>query len=436
MRNNNNKLFVNAMIITAIIGLTALMVTMFIGIKFFTEKNELPHEDKVSLPVESPQVEISSTILGVVTQISDEGIKLFDIEKKQTITAKVAKTTKVQDAYNQTIPIASIEQGNIVEIVYEPQKDMLINIRKTTRGWEKSDVNSVNVIQEKNSIRLDQKEYTYGRDTLILDKKGEKTTIENVGDHDKLVFTGVGERIWSIRVMEKQGQVILAKLPTLKGNLEIDTNRIISLEDIKDSVYISPGKHKIVLNMQGYEPIVEDVEVVSGSNVKITAEGAKIAYTDVVLTVAGGVSDYVVDVNNKKYKPREAIKLEQGTYTFKITADGYKPWAMQLDISGSTKTLQAVLTPNSPKPTDGPTQTNQTEGEAANYQISISTDPLDADVYIGGIHKGKTPYKTTLPVGDYKVELKKEGYETYTTSLIIDNSDNQNSYQYVLTPIQ
>lgn len=434
MRSNNNKLFVKTMIITATIGLTVLMATMFVGIKFFTEKNVLPHEDKVSLPVESPQVEISSTILGSVKKISEEKIELFDIEKKQVISTKINKVTKVEDAYSQAIPITEINQGDIVEVIYEPQKDLLISISKTNRGWEKKDVNKIKVSLEKDIISIGKHEYTYGKDTLILNEKGQEITPEVLGEYDKLRLTGVDSRIWSIKVIEKQGQVILGKLPTLKGTLEIDTNRIIRLEEIKDPIGISPGSHKIVLNMEGYQPITKNIEVTPGSDIKITGDGAEIAYTNLSVTVSG-TADYDVEVNGKIYKPREIIKLEQGVYTVKITADGFKPWAMQLDVEGDTKSIHAVLTSNTPT-TQEPVPSEEPKGDPASYQINISTDPAGAEVYIGGIYKGTTPYKTTLPVGDYSVELKKQGYEAYTTSLIIDNSDNQNSYQYVLTPIQ
>ena len=49
--------------------------------------------------------------------------------------------------------------------------------------------------------------------------------------------------------------------------------------------------------------------------------------------------------------------------------------------------------------------------------VSINTIPLGADVYLDGVHKGKTPTDLKLEEGkEYKLELKEEehGYETET----------------------
>lgn len=57
---------------------------------------------------------------------------------------------------------------------------------------------------------------------------------------------------------------------------------------------------------------------------------------------------------------------------------------------------------------------------ACKTTTTINSDPPGADVYINGIHYGKTP--TTIQVtnttfGDYRITLKKEGYKTYEAIL-------------------
>ena len=157
---------------------------------------------------------------------------------------------------------------------------------------------------------------------------------------------------------------------------------------------------------------------------------------------------YNIKIDNTTYAKGDQISIPQGTYTVTITAENYKPWTKTITFAKENYTIKATLQSNKAEDATSPgtstdsgtsstpskEETNNTEATSETKTIDIATDPSGAKVYINGVNKGTTPYKVTLPIGSYSVLLEKDGYEVYSTSIILDGSDDQTGFLYVLTP--
>lgn len=222
-----NKLFVKSMIITAIIGLTTLMIFMFIGIKHFTQQKVDAATQVVEIiPVQKQSVPFNSVILGVVNELSNDQIGVFDIEKKQYVTTAIKKSTQVEDERGKAIPLAEINVGEIVEISYEPAEDNLVSIAKAGQAWKKTDLRNVEIDRAASEVKLGSNIYEYTGNTLILDRNGNKLdNIHLVNTYDVLELAGVGTDVYSIKVLSTQGAIQFDGLPEVSGRIEIDINR-------------------------------------------------------------------------------------------------------------------------------------------------------------------------------------------------------------------
>lgn len=222
-----NKLFVKSMIITAIIGLTTLMIFMFIGIKHFTQQKVDAATQVVEIiPVQKQSVPFNSVILGVVNELSNDQIGVFDIEKKQYVTTAIKKSTQVEDERGKAIPLAEINVGEIVEISYEPTEDNLVSIAKAGQAWKKTDLRNVEIDRAASEVKLGSNIYEYTGNTLILDRNGNKLdNIHLVNTYDVLELAGVGIDVYSIKVLSTQGAIQFDGLPEVSGRIEIDINR-------------------------------------------------------------------------------------------------------------------------------------------------------------------------------------------------------------------
>lgn len=439
------------MIITAVVGLVVLMTVMLLGVKYFIGQdsgmttmgeNSIKQEEKV------PEVEYTATILAVVTDITEDEIKAIDTESRQELTKPIDRTTKIADAYNRTIPLTSIKKGDIVEIVHQENNDRIISINKSSEAWIKSNVSGVKVNRSAGELELFGSVYTYDRDIMILHDGQEDAKIEHITPYDIVTVQGIKDRVFSIRVEKAAGSISVTDIPSRQGRLEIDINTMIPLSELVEPINVVAGKHKIVVSIKGYENIVEEIEVAPGETYKLSLDLAKRSYTNVKVAINNlDVEAYNIKIDDKIYAKGEQISIPQGTYSVTITAENYKPWTKTVTFAKENYTLKATLQSDKVEETTTPStspntgtsstpskeETNNTEATGETKTIDIATDPSGAKVYINGINRGTTPYKVTLPMGSYSVLLEKDGYEVYSTSIILDGSDDQTGFLYVLT---
>lgn len=456
------------MIITSIIGFSVLMVTMFAGIKYFVDKNGTSMNIKqVSAPaaLQEPKVEYSSNFIALVRSVTDDELIAFDIEKNQEMNKKITVTTKVSDGYGGAIPLSSIEPGDIVEVIFQEEGQKVLSINKTSKSWIKSDISGVTVNAAAEKAVIGRKTYKLAKDAMLFRENGMSLGADFIGEYDVLKIQGIEDTVWSIKMQKSASSIELTDVPSGEGRLEINRTRMIPLEEVAGPISVVSGRHKIVVNIEGYKPFVQEINLMPEERLTISLKEMKEAFTELKLAVASGDAAYSVQVGDKSFIKGQKIVVRQGKYEVTIKAEGYKEWKQNLELNADTYDLNVVLQKeaeekepsasdglnapdsttvntspavpvnNNPDNTAGNSSSNNT-GNAGNgsYTVNISTDPSGAYVYIGGIYKGETPFKATLPVGDYAVSLEKDGYKTYNTTVIVGSGSNQNSFLYVLTP--
>lgn len=461
----SNKSFVIGMIATAVAGAIVLMITMFIGIKHYMGQDARDTIQESSLKKEEPleNVEYTTTILAVVTDITEEAISAIDLDNSVEFIKTIDLTTKFADAYGRTIPVSSIGKGDVVEVVYEENRERIISINKSSKAWTKEKVNGVKVSKEGQEVKLFDRTYTYDKNIIVLDAEEKEAKIEDISAYDSVTVKGIDEKIFSIKVEKASGSIKVMNIPDRNGRLELDINKMIPLSELTMPIEVTAGKHKVVVSIKGYNDIVEEIDVAPGEVYELSLDCVDRAYTNVNIVIANAdVEDYTININNKTYAKGEKISLPQDVYTFKVTAKDYKTWTKKVALTKPNQTIKVVLQSDKPQESEGSNgdtnlaNENQNNGGASNTQnsstsgtageenniaatgetktIEIATDPSGAKVYINGINKGTTPYKATLTMGSYSILLEKEGYEVYSTSIILDGSDDQTGFLYVLTP--
>ena len=57
--------------------------------------------------------------------------------------------------------------------------------------------------------------------------------------------------------------------------------------------------------------------------------------------------------------------------------------------------------------------------------LGVASEPADADVWVNGRKMGVTPYRTQLPIGDYTLEVEKQGYKKEKYSFALKDNDTK-----------
>jgi hypothetical protein len=100
------------------------------------------------------------------------------------------------------------------------------------------------------------------------------------------------------------------------------------------------------------------------------------------------------------------IDLDVGNHIVTAYRDGYRTETRQFIVeSGRTTEVRIDL-----------------QKFVSNYQLSLTTNPSAADIYIDNRYMGRSPLTVTLEEGTKNLRVEKAGYETYTETFVLNRS--------------
>lgn len=152
---------------------------------------------------------------------------------------------------------------------------------------------------------------------------------------------------------------------------------------------LASGKHKVTLLHDYYKATTVEAIVYDNKTTPVTID-MKPVFSNITVKAPHNLGIYV----NGDYKDKSEWtgKLKEGIYTIETKSLKYHCQKQEIEVvSGIDKTYTLKALPKF-------------------GVLDIDSDPFDADIYLNGVHKGKTPNTiSNLLVGDYTLELKKSG---------------------------
>lgn len=439
IKKSSEKQFIKTMIITGVIGLSIMMITMLYVIKIFgSKKVNTPPKELLTETITPKSVPVSTTINGVVHGTLQEGknIKIWDIKQEEYINIVIANETEIKDSYGKPMTAREIQVGEIMEVTYDIDTKIAVTIRKNTIAWTKTGVNGAEINHTNETITIGNEIYSYTSNLIVNNEEMETIKINTIGEHDTLTLKGMDKTVWSITITQSPGYIKVFNSPVEEGSIEIDNNRIYSLEEINESIPLPAGEHKVVIKLRGYEPIVENVNITKDAVYNIDLKDAKQTISNLSINVVNTAKEYTAQIDNKRYKKGEIIKLPSGEYTLRITAKDFETFEQKVNLESGDQLIDVILQPKNDSPENKKDNDKKDETEKPKQnktvQIIIETEPEGAQVYINGVHKGITPTLTGLKAGEYSVSIEKSGYSSLNTIIVVDDSNAQRAFLYTL----
>jgi len=184
----------------------------------------------------------------------------------------------------------------------------------------------------------------------------------------------------------------------MKGNTPITLNNLI------------PGTHQIQIKQTGYETFTQQIQINSGEHKILNANLTKINPLGTVnINTYPKTANVVIDGN---YFPNNngqvQVQLNAGVHSLTVSSPGYQTQSMQFTLSaGDFKQITVQL-------------------EESMAEVNLYSNPESADVYIDGNYTGYTTGRTfRLYPGSYSITLKKEGFQDWSTTAVLNSGKNQ-----------
>lgn len=431
----NNKQFVRNIIITSVIGFGTLMIVLFVVLQTYLGKHEEQKyiEEQIENRVSSSMIELSESKIILIEEITQSKIVGYDIKDKSMLSKSISDTARVNDAYGNVLPITQIKRGDIVEVDYQNEKDSIVAISKSVDVQSFKRINGVTIDKTTGQFNIGGTNYAYTDETMILNADGSISDIGKIGPFDIVSIQELDGTVWSVTINEASASLNMVDLPIQNGQIEIDNSRLIQFKDITEPIKLIPGEHKIVIKMDGYVTISEKLSVGAGQVYEMSLENAEIAYTTIQPRIGAKITSYTIKIGDKSYGPGDEIKLQQGAYQVEVIAEGYEKWVRQVTLSKDVYTLSVALIPIEEESSEeNSNDTNTNEALNNSRTIVLNTSPPGAKVYINGAYSGETPYTVTLNNGSYNILFEKTGYMVYSTTILLDSSNDQSAFLYML----
>jgi hypothetical protein len=171
---------------------------------------------------------------------------------------------------------------------------------------------------------------------------------------------------------------------------------------------VTTGWHNVQVSKSGYQVYSTSIEVKPGGTSNVYASLIPLVqYGSISVSSTPVGASLYVDTIYEGLTNQIVGSLATGSHTVLLKKSGYKDFTQVVLVNNAqTTSVSMALTPLS-SPTTG--------------DLDVSSTPYGASVYLNGAYQGETRssgplYITSLVPGTYTVDLKKSGYQDYTTT--------------------
>lgn len=268
--------FVIYLIMGVVVGLFLLMVASFFALKSFYQEHTLLVEDQETQKnLVRSTVEMSETAHVLIYGLTVEEIRGYDIKKHQLVNRKLSGDVIVRDVYGNVIPITEIKVGDIVKVEIDSNNARIFSISRSANVEALDRVNGIQIDREAQTISTNDSIYKYTDQTIVLKSNGVRATIDQVSAYDIVTLKAYNNIVWSLVIEEAAGGIKIGPLPVDKGCIHIDSSRTITLEEANQIIKVTPGKHELMIELEGYKKMIKDIKILSGEVYEVSLDTLK-----------------------------------------------------------------------------------------------------------------------------------------------------------------
>lgn len=346
-------------------------------------------------------------------------ITLLSIEAAKRYTLNVTGTSTLYDKHGAAVSLDQMNPGDIVEVTFLKEIKRLNSMQLCSEAWENDLVSRYEIDWKRNTITIGKDIYQFSEDTLFL-SQGKEIEQMDLNAVDVLGFQGIGSNVLSVVVEKGHGYLRLENdTKFIGGFIEVGQSLITKIKE--DMLLTVPeGTYQVLFSTDGGEgsksvTIARNQEVVLDIG-DLEVEEAK--FGTVIFTISPSTATLYIDGN--KVDTSVPISLEYGIHQLIARADGYNTITNYLKVGQVTTGIDIEL---------DKMDTEKEEKITAKYKVYIDA-PEDVEVYLDGNYVGVSPVSFAKEAGTHNLTLRKEGYETRSYTIVVDDEEKDVSFSF------
>jgi formylglycine-generating enzyme required for sulfatase activity len=161
------------------------------------------------------------------------------------------------------------------------------------------------------------------------------------------------------------------------------------------------GSRRIELGLAGYKPTSRSLVVVAGEAQKLPLVRLAPSDGNLLLSSEPAGAAVTVDGRWRGETPLDVFLAPGRAHTVQVSKVGYAPETLELELgAGESRQLAVTL-------------------GALLGELAVEVRPADAELYVDGTHRGRASQRLELPASEHAVEIRREGFETWSGRVTI-----------------
>lgn len=420
----------------------------------------------------TPGIYDSEDTAVVIKKDTEAGtVQLQNIATARRYTLSYSGVTKLYDRYDEAISMNQLEEGSIVTARFYKEDKSLSYAKAYADGIYYRDLQNYSIDLNHGTLRAGGELYNISSHVVVI-SDGRESDLMSINEMDVLSVWGFQNMIYGIRVERGHGYLRLQnETYFLNGWIDVGDRVIKPVKE--DMLLIVPeGTFKVTVSHRGSSATQE---ITFARNEEMAWDLGDVEITvpqtgSVIFTLTPLNAEVVID--GKKVDVSRPVVLEYGLHKMRITAEGYDTIAQYIKVGEPSASIAIELEPNeeaaqtnaSRSGTSDSSDKKNTEKDdededddeeetvrkpsvrededddddddtvsvvSANTKYKVYIDaPEGVEAYLDGSYIGITPVHFSKAPGNHVITLRKDGYQTRSYTLQIDDEEKDVNYSF------
>lgn len=368
----------------------------------------------------------------------DNTVTLLNLDLGRRYTLSMDGTTRFADKYGKAISLSQLQEGDIVDVTFLKSQKHLTTMQLAQTAWQYDAVERYEMNTVRNEVSIGDEIFQLSSDTQYF-SQGHSIEKMDLNPADILTFHGIDSTVLSVTVEKGHGYLRLVNDENFVGGwLEIGQTQIVRItEDML--VTVPEGSYQVDISYNGGGG-TKNVVINRNEETALDIgdlEVAEAQYGMVLFSMSPSNAELYID--GSQADPSQPISLEYGIHQIIAKADGYKSLTQYLRVGQESAGVDVQLD-KVDSDSEESTDSSSSESSSATattadttttyYRVHIDA-PENVEVYLDGNYVGISPCSFKKTSGSHVITLRKNGYETRSYTVQVDEEQKDVSYSFV-----
>lgn len=373
----------------------------------------------------------------IVVDINQEKgtVTFLNLETGRRYTLSMNGTTHLYDKYGESISLGQIAKGDIVDVKFLKEQKHLTSMQLSPRSWSYDNVEKYEINTVRGEVTIGQEVYGLNENVQYL-SGGRPIEEMELHPSDILTFIGLDKEILCINVEKGHGYLRLTNDENFIGGW-IEIGQYLIQQITEDMLLTVPeGSYQVNISHKGSGGVKR---VVINRNEETTLDigdlkVAEAKYGTILFSLTP--SDAQIYIDGALVDAAQPVSLQYGIHQLIARAEGYQSITRYLRVGAESAGIDVVLDSKDGKEEESTENVESSSGVSGSdaltdyYKVYIDA-PEKVEVYLDGSYIGISPCSFRKSAGVHEITLRRNGYETRSYTIRVDEEEKDFSYSFV-----